>query len=380
MAPIQSEARHYLAQALRRSVPRDALDQIHYIGMDRPLAETLSELQLVCPNLQALYLDPVHLVITMNQSNWRKSSNGQTLLRKIQAKFNKVDYDKEPSFWGPLYTGDVPPDLSKAEAGMRDRIMDCRLNILRAQAVVEDMDGEKPWYSFEEYIEALAALSALFPHEVEKPTHKQGAKMKYILYLATDPDTMSWYFNNIRVRRILQPTMVPLLPSGTSANEALHAEMARWYRNQPEVFLTTLELQLYICHFAKLISHNSAMYRPTLRQMTQQSVLSCVAASFPLDKKDWGAFVSEQYGCKRNRIKKAKAPLAWRRKALQERILLHALQHPDAYKGRRRRTQQELRFSIAQVNKKPAHIQVFKRPAGAQLTSKRIPFSLRRAA
>ena len=100
MVPIQSEARHHLAEALQRHAPKEALEQIHFLGMDRPLAETYQSLRVVCPNLKALYLDPVHLVITMNQSQWRQPSNGQTLLRTIQAKFNKVDYTTECSYWG----------------------------------------------------------------------------------------------------------------------------------------------------------------------------------------------------------------------------------------------------------------------------------------
>ena len=257
---------------------------------------------------------------------------------------------------------------------MRKKILDGKLSLPRAKAVAEEMNGELPWYTFMEYIEAMAALSALFPAEVSKPTHHQGHQMKYLLYLATDGDTMNWYFNNIRVRRALAPTMVPLLPSGTSANEALHAEMARWLRTQPEVFLSTLQLQLHICHIGKLLSHNSALYRPTLRQMSQQNVLACAAAAFPLDEKDWSAFVSEQYEGNCTHAQRAKAPLAWKRKALQARILAHAQQHPDAYQGRRKRTRQELRFVISRLAKRPAQVQVFKRPSGRPMPLKRTPF------
>jgi hypothetical protein len=58
-----------------------------------------------------------------------------------------------------------------------------------------------------------------------------------------------------------------LLPSGTTSNEALHAEMRAWFRQTQKLRRSTLLLKLRILLLAKIIPHNLALSRPTLRQL-----------------------------------------------------------------------------------------------------------------
>ena len=81
--------------------------------------------------------------------------------------------------------------------------------------------------------------------------------------------------------------MLALLGSGTSPNESLHAELNQWFRNQPELYITTLQLQLDFGVLAKLMAHSAAMYRPTLRQLRQQTVLSAVTEYFRIADNPW---------------------------------------------------------------------------------------------
>ena len=50
----------------------------------------------------------------------------------------------------------------------------------------------------------------------------------------------------------MPPQMQAMLGSGTAANESLHAEMNSWYRNQPELYPTTLQLQLQVTPHLKI--------------------------------------------------------------------------------------------------------------------------------
>jgi len=63
---------------------------------------------------------------------------------------------------------------------------------------------------------------------------------------------MGWYWNSIIARRSMPPQMQAMLGSGTAANESLHAEMNSWYRNQPELYPTTLQLQLQVTPYLKI--------------------------------------------------------------------------------------------------------------------------------
>ena len=81
-----------------------------------------------------------------------------------------------------------------------------------------------------------------------------------------------------------------LLGSGTSPNESLHAEINRWFKNQPEIFSATLNLQLEINLFGKLLSHNASLYRPSLRQLSQIQVLTIGVTNIVFTEPAWNAF------------------------------------------------------------------------------------------
>jgi len=55
-----------------------------------------------------------------------------------------------------------------------------------------------------------------------------------------------WYWNALIARRSVPKQMQALLGSGTAANQSFHAEMNGWYRNQPELYPTTLQTQLQV--------------------------------------------------------------------------------------------------------------------------------------
>ncbi len=151
--------------------------------------------------------------------------------------------------------------------------------------------------------------------------------------------------------------MRSLVGSGTSPNEALHSELNRAFRNQPEVYIETLGLQLEVSCWAKRLAHNAAMYRPTLRSLSQQLVFASQAARLNIPHEEWVAFCSQQATASGTRAK-ADLPLMALRKAARPLA--------SKWSGDKR----------AAALKRPSAAVALKRPAAKRL--KRTPFTLKR--
>ena len=79
-----------------------------------------------------------------------------------------------------------------------------------------------------------------------------------------------------------------LLPIGATSDEALHAEMKRWFNAIYDMHKPTLILELRVFQLSKLLSHNSALYRPTIVRIRQNLVLARVAGSHNIfDEESW---------------------------------------------------------------------------------------------
>ena len=96
--------------------------------------------------------------------------------------------------------------------------------------------------------------------------------------------------NNQRFRHSFAAAKLRLLGSGTSPNEAFHSCINRWFRNQPEVFVQTIRLQLQVYFLACLLTHNTALYSPTLRQMRQVDLLFHKVATMAISDEEWAEF------------------------------------------------------------------------------------------
>jgi hypothetical protein len=87
-----------------------------------------------------------------------------------------------------------------------------------------------PFMLREDFTKSIAALVALYPKEVNK-TDTTGKKLKYTLWNATEPSKIEYMLNHVRIRHTLTAKERALIPSGTTSNEALHAEMKMWSSN-----------------------------------------------------------------------------------------------------------------------------------------------------
>ena len=147
--------------------------------------------------------------------------------------------------------------------------------------------------------------------------------------------------------------------------------MNTWYRNHPEVFPATLSLELRVARIAKLLAHNAALYRPTLRQLPHADVLLMAVQSITVVGPSWYAWCAEQLRGDLCRARSA-LPMALTRQELQQRIAAVAKS-----KELRKPVYSVLRRP-AGVTKKPASVTMRKTGPVRKKALKRTPFTLRR--
>ena len=306
----KDEGSDEIAGALAARWSAACRSQTASVASDQPSSALFRALRGSCfPNLLFLGLDPVHLPITYEETHWRKKTVGSRLLRILMAKFTKVDCTLPAHYWGAPFDGTNAPDLRPIEERARAQILDHSLTKSRAQYVIDHVNAELPWKTTHEFIEAIAALSALVPEELARRTHVNNVQLKRLIYNATAPARMQWFFNNQRFRHSLPAARLALLGSGTSVNESFHHEINTWFRNQGDIYASTAELQLRIGFLGKLQAHSCALYSPTLRQLRHANVLSrsIMAWAFPGDV--WKSYCALQAQCGTDVLAPARLPL-----------------------------------------------------------------------
>jgi hypothetical protein len=176
--------------------------------------------------------------------------------------------------------------------------------------------------------ESLAALVVLYPDEVIRIAPGPNKQVYKILWCAAACDRLEWMFNNCRIRHSMTASECTLLPSGTSSNEALHAELNRNFRSTQTIHQSTIRLKLQLLCFAKLISHVSAMYRPTIRQMPSAQVLARSLGRPIWTSESWHEWCNELAA--HHHMTKAELPLRDSRKQEVAKVKQYLLKRPAA--------------------------------------------------
>ena len=128
MEPVATESSGDIGKAFLATLDPRALAQILYWESDQPSASLWEELKQVCPNLQCLMLDPVHLVIVYNNAFCKKKHESESLLRIIMANFNAIDFVIGEGHWGPMHCGNVTSTAGRPEARGVHACMRARLH------------------------------------------------------------------------------------------------------------------------------------------------------------------------------------------------------------------------------------------------------------
>ena len=316
------------------------------------------------PNLRVVALDPTHLPIVYEYATWRKRTEGSRLLRCIMAKFSKIDAGVSANAWGPIFKGADARPLDRQEELSRDKILNCSMAHARAQLVVKALQNDAPFFTRVDFIEGLAALASPHRDEVQKKVTGSNKPLYKVLWSAAAPARIEWYLNATRVRHSMHQGKVSLLPSGTTSNEALHAEINGWFRQTQQIHQATLTLKLNAMTLGKLISHNSAMYRHTARQMSSASVLARAVSKSLWQTASWRRWCRSLSSGGATR--KAALPLQSQRQEAAERVRSWVRKKPAAAVSRAPRCVKRTAFTLqrlGQFRKGGVKGTVFRRPA-----------------
>ena len=301
-----------LRRGLENNLPTAALHQIQYLATDAPSVKLLEELKETLPNLEGISLDPVHLAMHYESASARKKTAGSATLRKCLAKFGHSKSMPPPATWGAFFTGAEDGQLSARERVLRDQIVDGSMAQTKARKILESLDAVTYWPTRTCFIETLAAISAVYRAEVTKKSD-EGKPLTDLLWNATKPDRLGWLFKNLRVRSRLSKAENLLLPTGTTSNESLHAEINNWFRQTQSLHKSTLSLKLKILVFSKLIAHNTSLYSPGARQMSSSHVLARRIGTGLWTMDDW-----KGWACKGKA--KASLPIEQQRRAESHKV------------------------------------------------------------
>ena len=294
--PLLSEKAENLQDAFLRNLPQTALVQVECLATDAPSPHLFSVLRETMPHLQALCLDPVHLAIKYEYGTGRRRTKGSSALRMLLSKFNATDARLDAKQWGPLFTGQYARPLSARERYLRDQILTGSMTKRKAECVLRRAETCTVWLDRSHFIEAMAAISALFWEEVQRKGEKKGKRICEHLAYAAEAERLEWLFNNSRFRAGKPCSLLSLLPSGTASNEALHAEMRAWFRQIQSMHQSSLHLKCCVFRLRKLLEHNTAMYRPTTSQLAPGHVLARRLGQELWTSTTWQQFTKEVRG------------------------------------------------------------------------------------
>ena len=272
-----SDETDVLVQALAEHLHPKALAQIQFLSVDNPSQKLFREAKTICPNLQLLALDPTHLAMTCEYASSRKRTAATRCLRLILRKLTARD-NLSAATWGPVFTGSNAKPLSREEEKARNQIEDKSMRKVQAENILQNLDPAKPFLLRLDWIQALAALASVHRSEMDRLAPGPNRKIYQLLHTASAPNRSGWYFNNLIMRHLLSAERLSMMPIGTSSNEALHHEINNWFRETQKLHKATLTLKLEIMQLAKVLTHNSAMYKPTTRQMPEAELLARTAS------------------------------------------------------------------------------------------------------
>ncbi|CAK0883072.1 unnamed protein product, partial [Prorocentrum cordatum] len=286
----RDEASDEIAGAITGRWSEARRSQTVSVASDQPSSALYRALRNSCfSNLIYLSLDPVHLPITHEETHWRKKTGIQAIADNH----------------GQVHEG---------------QILDQSFSKSRAQYAIDNVNAELPWRTTHEFIESIAALSALVPEELARRTHVNNVQLKRLLYDATASARMQWFCNNLRFMHSLPAARLALLGSGTSVNESFNHEVNTWFRNQGDIYASTAELQLRIGFLGKLRAHCCSLHSPTLRQLRQANVLSRSIMAWAFPRNGWKSYCALEAQCGTEVPAPARLPLREARQGVARRI------------------------------------------------------------
>ena len=292
--PLQGEASEHVVAGLRENFTDSQLKQVRHVAYDSPSEKLYGELLAICPNMQSLMLDPVHLAIVYEYGFWNKRSAGSKQLRRILHKCSCRGPNIAAGRLGRYYDGSISRPLQLEENKYREMILDFSMEDQEVDAVLAGLQPNLPFTTRVEFIKCLAALCARYSHEVSRKAAGPNKEIYKILWSACSPDRMEWLMNHIRTRHNVNASYLAFLPSGTSSNEALHAELNSWSRSTNAMHRSTLVLRLRYYRYVKMMQHYLSTQHPLTHVVTAELMLGRSLYRSIWTEEQWRTWCSQQ--------------------------------------------------------------------------------------
>ena len=132
---------------LSETLPASALRQVVFVAVDNPSRRFYDALKTICPGLQGMALDTIHLAMTCEYATARRKSNSSKMLRRIFQKIAAVDAACSADSVGLMYTGRTCKALNAEEERYRQLMEDRTMRDDEAGRVLEGLQVREPFYT-----------------------------------------------------------------------------------------------------------------------------------------------------------------------------------------------------------------------------------------
>ena len=239
-------------------------DHVQFIFSDSP-GRIFSAARAFFKGLLGVGEDSIHLPIRLEYCWNGKTTDASQRVRQLHHKFHTPTPTIEP-FWQP---GD---NLGTSIPWPVSPILDERTSAEWSAFCKVPFEKDNGYAS---YVSELAIIGATYPDLLRRKNNK-GVTALTILKNGSSRQHFEGLQNASRLIARLGPFGVRL-GTGTARNEQLHREIKAWSRNIYQTHKGRLQDVFRIFELAKLLTHSSAGYSPTLTQFGQQKLLSLIA-------------------------------------------------------------------------------------------------------
>ena len=240
-------------------------------------------------------MDTVHFAMRYEDTHGRRKTNGSSWLRLALQRFSKRSDHKLGCNWGGVYYGDHIA-ASADEDALLEQIKECSMPRSVGEEELKSLaqNAEVPFESRSEFLRAMAAIVAVHRDEVMRQLPKGGGSLLHLVWQGCQIFKIEWMLNYTRFIHSISSAEFVVLPRGTASNEAYHAELNSAFRRVHQLHVSALETRLKAITLAKLLSHNSALYRAGTRQLPSAAVLMrTVAATQLFTVKQWQQWLKQ---------------------------------------------------------------------------------------
>ena len=266
----RSTSKQCFIQAVGTVFDQYLSDQVRFIFSDSPM-RIINAARCSFRNLLAVGEDGIHLPIRLEYCWGEATTKASARVRQLHNKFN-VSTPTIESFWQPedhLETSTMWPDHA---------ILDTRTPAewkLFCRTPFDSLSGHST------YVSELAKIG--YAHkQLMARSNRKGVTALDILMNGASRQHFEGLQNSSRLLARLG-SFGTRLATGTTRNEQLHRELKSWSRNFYQTHKDRLLNGFRIFELAKLLTHASAAYSPTLTQFRQRKLLVLIAGRLRQD-------------------------------------------------------------------------------------------------